>query len=346
MEATQTTTTITSNNFKLSSDGSVSMIKLLANDGIDAAGKKILSDAGILVSTDKIPQELLAEGLKNFDAIVVRSATMVRKDLIDQLPNLKLIGRAGVGMDNIDVKYAREKGITVVNTPAASSQSVAELVFAHLFTGARFLHDANRNIPSVENKETFDTLKKKYSAGIELRGKTLGIIGAGMIGQAVAKIAVGLGMNVIFHRLNNEDVVVNFDFHPSVSSQKIIFTFKCVPFETLLAKSDFMTLHVPFPKGTGPIIAKKEFEMMKNGVGIVNTARGGVISESDLIEALNSGKVTFAGIDVFEGEPLIKETLRRHPKVTLSTHIGGSTKEAQERIGVELAEKVVAFFRQ
>jgi len=199
---------------------------------------------------------------------------------------------------------------------------------------------------SAENKEAFDTLKKKYSAGIELRGKTLGIIGAGMIGQAVARIAIGLGMNVVFHRLNNEDVVVNFDFHPAVSSQKTTITFKCVPFETLLAKSDFITLHVPFPKGTAPIISAKEFAMMKNGVGIVNTARGGVISEADLIEALNSGKAAFAGLDVFEGEPFIKEALRRHPKVTLSPHIGGSTKEAQERIGIELAEKVVAFFKK
>lgn len=322
------------------------MTKILANDGIDAAGKKILNDAGIEVVTDKVPQEQLTDALKNYEGIVVRSATTVRKDLIDVVPNLKLIGRAGVGMDNIDVKYAREKGLAVVNTPAASSQSVAELVFAHFFTMVRFLHDANRKMPAAETKEVFDALKKKYSAGIELQGKTLGIIGAGMIGKAVAKMAIGLGMNVLFHRLNNEDVIVDFDFHPGVSSQKLSFTFKCVPFEKLLAESDFITLHVPFPKGSAPIISKKELALMKKGVAIVNTARGGAVSEADLIEALNEGKVGYAGIDVFEGEPIIKKELREHPNVSLSPHIGGSTKEAQERIGIELATKVVEYFKK
>lgn len=322
------------------------MAKILANDGIDAAGKKIFESAGFSVSTDKVAQEKLSEALKNFDAVLVRSATQVRKEHIDAVPNLKLIGRAGVGMDNIDVKYAREKGLAVVNTPAASSQSVAELVFAHLFTGVRFLHDANRNMPASATKETFDALKKKYSAGIELRGKTLGIIGAGQIGKAVASVAVGLGMNVLFHRLNNEDVEVDLNFHPSIGKQKVSITFKCVPFTKLLVQSDFITLHVPFPKETAPVIGKKEFDLMKSGVGIVNTARGGVVSENDLLEALNSGKVSFAGIDVFEGEPIIKDMLRNHPKVSLSPHIGGSTKEAQERIGIELAEKVVEFFNK
>ncbi len=322
------------------------MIKILANDGIDSAGKKIFDAAGFTVSTDKVAQEKISEALKNFDAILVRSATTVRKEVIDAVPNLRLIGRAGVGMDNIDVKYAREKGLAVINTPAASSQSVAELVFAHLFTGVRFLHDANRNMPSSDTKETFDTLKKKYSAGIELRGKTLGIVGAGQIGKCVASIAVGLGMNVLFHRLNNEDVIVDLDFHPAIGQKKVSVTFKCVSFTKVLTESDFITLHVPFPKGSPPVIAKKEFDLMKQGVGIVNTARGGVVSENELVEALNSGKVAFAGIDVFEGEPLIKETLRKHPKVSLSPHIGGSTKEAQERIGIELAQKVVEFFNK
>lgn len=322
------------------------MVKILANDGIDSAGKKIFEEAGFKVSTEKVAQENLHEALKNFDAILVRSATTVRTDLINACPNIKVIGRAGVGMDNIDVKYAREKGIAVINTPAASSQSVAELVFAHLFTGVRMLHDANRNMPAIETKDTFDKLKKIYSAGIELRGKALGIIGAGQIGKCVASIAMGLGMNVMFHRLNNEDVTVDLDFHPALVQNKVTVTFKCVPFTKLLNESDFITLHVPFPKGSPPVITKKEFDLMKLGVGIVNTARGGVVSENDLIEALNTGKVSFAGLDVFEGEPLIKDVLRKHPKVTLSPHIGGSTKEAQERIGIELAQKVVAYFNK
>ncbi|MGB3005314.1 MAG: NAD(P)-dependent oxidoreductase, partial [Chitinophagaceae bacterium] len=206
------------------------MIKILANDGIDSAGKKILEAAGFTVSTEKVAPENLAEGLKDFDAILVRSATQVRQEVIDKLPGLKLIGRAGVGMDNIDVKYAREKGLAVINTPAASSQSVAELVFAHLFTGVRFLQDSNRNLPAAENKETFDKLKKVYSAGIELKGKTLGIIGAGQIAKVVASIAVKLGMNVLIHRLNNEDVTINVDFNPALGLKKIPVTFKCVSF--------------------------------------------------------------------------------------------------------------------
>lgn len=322
------------------------MIRILANDGIDAAGSKIFADAGFEVVTEKVSQENLSQALKKFDAVLVRSATQVRQEQIDAAPNLKLIGRAGVGMDNIDVKYARGKGLAVINTPAASSQSVAELVFAHLFTGVRYLQDANRNMPACDSKEKFDKLKKSYSAGIELRGKTLGIIGAGQIGKSAAAIAVGLGMNVILHRLNNEDVPVELNFHPALGKSRIIVTFKCVTFTKLLIESDFITLHVPFPKGSTPVIGKKEFDLMKTGVGIVNTARGGVVSETDLIEALNNGKVGFAGMDVFEGEPLINEALRNHPKVSLSPHIGGSTKEAQERIGIELAAKVVEYFNK
>jgi D-3-phosphoglycerate dehydrogenase / 2-oxoglutarate reductase len=322
------------------------MVKILANDGIDAAGKKIFEAAGFSISTEKVAQDKLAGALLNFDGILVRSATTVRKEVIDAVPNLKLIGRAGVGMDNIDVKYARDKGLAVVNTPAASSQSVAELVFAHLFTGVRYLHDANRNMPAADTKEAFEKLKKTYSAGIELQGKTLGIVGAGQIGKSVAAIAIGLGMNVIFHRLNNEDVTVDLNFHPALGKAKVSITFQCVTFTKLLVQSDFITLHTPSPKGSASIVSKKEFDLMKDGVGIINTARGGIVSEADLIDALNSGKVAFAGIDVFEGEPIVNEALRKHPKVSLSPHIGGSTKEAQERIGIELAEKVVEYFNK
>lgn len=321
------------------------MIKILANDGIDAAGAKIFSKAGFEVSTEKIAQDELAGELQNYSAIIVRSATQVRKEHIDAAtPGLRVIGRAGVGMDNIDVQYAREKGITVLNTPAASSQSVAELVFAHLFTGARFLHDANRQLPFSETKESFEALKKKYSSGIELRGKTLGIIGAGQIGTAAASIAIGLGMNVLFHRLNNKSVTVPVSFHPALGLHNLSITIPCVHFTKLLIESDFITLHVPMPKGSPPVIAKKELDLMKDQAGIVNTARGGIISETDLLDALNAGKIGFAGMDVFEGEPIIRKELRTHPKVTLSPHIGGSTKEAQERIGIELAEKVVEYF--
>ena len=317
------------------------MIRILANDGIDAAGKKLFEAAGIEVVTAKVPQDQLVQELGKYDAILVRSATTVRKDLIDATPSLKVIGRAGVGMDNIDVQYARDKGIQVINTPAASSQSVAELVIAHLFTGVRMLHDANRNMPSSDSKETFDKLKKQYSAGIELSGKTLGIIGAGQIGKSVAALAMGLGMKVLFHRKGEELVDVEMHFHPSLKLASVLHAFRPVSLETLLSEADFITLHVPFPKGSAPILSKNEFAKMKKGAGVVNTARGGVVSEIDLVEALNSGQLGFAGIDVFEGEPIIKQELRTHPKVSLTPHIGGSTAEAQERIGIELAEKVI-----
>ena len=321
------------------------MIRILANDGIDAAGKKIFLDAGFEVVTDKVPQDKLSEGLQNFDAILVRSATQVRKEHIDACQNLKLIGRAGVGMDNIDVAYAREKGVHVVNTPDASSQSVAELVFANLFTMSRYLHDANRKMPACETKEQFEALKKKYSSGIELKGKTLGIIGFGKIGQTVARMALGLGMKVMPFKLNAMDVKIEIDFFQTHSNASLMVTMKCVPFEELLSNSDFITLHVPFPKGAAPVIGARELALMKHGVGIVNTARGGAVAEADLLEALNSGKVGYAALDVFEGEPLIKKELREHPNVSLTPHIGGSTKEAQERIGIELATKVVQLFK-
>ena len=320
------------------------MIKILANDGIDAAGKKILDGAGFEIVTEKIPQDKLASSLKEFDAIFVRSATKVTQEIIEANSGLRLIGRAGVGLDNIDVEFAKHKGIKIINTPEASSQSVAELVFAHLFTMARMLHDSNRAMPSCDTKEKFEALKKKYSSGTELRGKTLGIIGFGKIGQATARIALGLGMNVMPFKLHAQDVKIEFDFFRTYGDAKMMITMKCVPFEKLLSESDFITMHVPFPKGAVPVITSKELMLMKDGVSIVNTARGGVIAEEDLLQALNTGKVAFAALDVFKDEPLVKKELREHPNVSLSPHIGGSTKEAQERIGIELASKVVQYF--
>jgi len=318
------------------------MIRILANDGIDAAGKQMLTDAGFEVSTTKIPQEKLITGLNEgmFDAILVRSATKVTKQALDGCPRLKLIGRAGVGMDNIDVNYAVSKGIKVINTPDASSQSVAELVFAHLYGMARFLHDSNRLMPQ-QGAVKFDELKKKYANGRELKGKTLGIVGFGRIGQAVAAIALGTGMKVLAYDpfIASADIFLQIDGHLGLS-----ITIKTVEFKALLQNSDFITLHVPHSEGSMPLITAKDFNLMKTGVGIVNAARGGVISEQDLLDALNTGRVAFAGIDVFANEPHPLQALLNHPAVSLSPHIGASTIEAQERIGVELAKKVIAFF--
>ena len=315
------------------------MFKLLANDGIDPIGKEILEKAGFTVDTQTVPQEQLAEALQNYDALTVRSATKVRKELINSCPNLKLIGRGGVGMDNIDVDYARSKGIAVVNTPAASSLSVAELVFAHLFTGVRFLQDANRAMPS-KGATAFNDLKKAYAKGIELRGKTIGIIGFGRIGRETAKIALGLGMDVLA-----------YDFSPIPETLPVVFSggievnlpVKGVTFETLLAESDFISLHVPFTDK--PIIGAAEFAQMKNGAALVNCSRGGTVDETALLAALDSGKLAFAGLDVFDNEPTPRQDLLSHPKISLSPHIGASTNEAQERIGTELAQLIIDHFK-
>jgi len=310
--------------------------KILANDGIDAQGKALLEKAGFMVITDKVEQQNLTNYINenNIVALTVRSATKVRKDIIDSCPNLKLIGRGGVGMDNIDVDYARSKGIIVVNTPAASSHSVAELVMAHLFNCVRFLYDSNRQMP-INGETQFDALKKKYAKGIELKGKTLGIIGFGRIGQAVAKIALGCGMKVIAY----DPFIKNADLSIEIigASNNIVVKIITISLDDLLSSSDFISLHVP----GGKVITKNEFAKMKDGVCLVNASRGGVIDESDLIDALNSGKVSHAALDVFENEPTPRREILHHPKISLTPHIGAATEEAQERIGIELAELII-----
>ncbi len=321
------------------------MTKILANDGIDANGKKILEDAGFTVITEKIAQENLLTELNNFDAILVRSATKVRKELIDACPNLKLIGRGGVGMDNIDVEYAKNKGIKVINTPASSSVSVAELVFAHIFSAARLIQVTNRVMPNEGNTK-FNDLKKVASNGIELQGKTMGIFGFGRIGQEVAKMAIGLGMHVLAFDPYVEKVDLSLNL-PALgqNNSRIKVTINTVSDESVLTHADFITFHLPFNEGDKPIVDAAKMAKMKRGVGLVNCSRGGVISESDLLAALNSGQVGFAGLDVFEKEPPVNMDILKHDNVSLSPHIGGSTKEAQNRIGIELAEKVIEFFK-
>ncbi len=319
--------------------------RLLANDGIDPAGKQMLENAGFEVVTQKVAQEDLINELKNFDAITVRSATKVRKDLIDAVPNLKLIGRGGVGMDNIDVEYARAKGIRVVNTPAASSVSVAELVFAHLFSMVRRLDYSNRVMPS-EGLSRFNEIKKYCSDGIELKGKTLGIIGFGRIGQETAKLAFGCGMNVLAYDpiVNQVDIIIHLP--ETAGSQRIKIPITTVSKEEILKNADFLSLHVPFNKGDKPVIGSEEIKQMKKGAGIVNCARGGVVDEAALVAAINEGHIAFAGLDVFENEPPTNDIVLKQNKVSLSAHIGASTAEAQERVGVELAEKIIEFFEK
>ncbi|WP_027126999.1 D-2-hydroxyacid dehydrogenase [Gelidibacter mesophilus] len=312
-------------------------MKVLANDGVSQSGINALNEAGFEVITTTVAQEQLINYINEnkIDVLLVRSATTVRKDLIDSCPSIKIIGRGGVGMDNIDVDYARSKGLHVINTPAASSQSVAELVFAHLFGGVRFLHDANRNMP-LDGDSRFNSLKKNYAKGSELRGKTLGIVGFGRIGQEVAKIALGVGMKVIACDMYVDKATIKVDFY---DGQFINFDIVTQPMKEILEDSDFITLHVPAQQDY--VIGDKQFEKMKNGVGIVNAARGGVIDEVALVKALESGKVAFAGLDTFESEPTPAITVLMNGKVSLTPHIGAATNEAQDRIGTELASQIV-----
>jgi len=311
-------------------------MKILANDGISQSGIDALEAAGFEVNTTTVAQEQLINYIndKDISVLLVRSATTARKDLIDACPNLKIIGRGGVGMDNIDVDYAKQKGLHVINTPAASSQSVAELVFAHLYGGVRFLHDANRNMP-LDGDTQFKKLKKNYAKGVELRGKTLGVIGFGRIGQEVAKIGLGVGMKVIAADkfIENADVKVDF-----FDGQSVTFNIKTETMEDVLKQSDFVTLHVPAQKDY--VIAKPEFDVMKDGSAIINAARGGVVNEVDLVSALESGKLAFAGLDTFQNEPTPAVQLLMNGRISLTPHIGAATNEAQDRIGTELATQI------
>ncbi len=318
------------------------MPKILVNDGMHQDGQKMLENAGYEVNTNKIAQEDLAQALPDYDVIVVRSATKVREDLINACPNLKIIARGGVGLDNIDVNYAENKGIKVINTPSASSQSVAELAIGHMFNLARHLHDANRNMPS-KGATDFKSLKKQYAKGVELRGKTIGILGFGRIGQYVARMAIGLGMNVIPVDLVYDKLKIDLDVL-SIKDVDLSVTLKTEPLDNMLAKADFITVHVPFKQGNKALIGAAELAKMKDGVFLVNTARGGVFNEEALLQALDSGKVAAAALDVFENEPNPDERLLSHPKVSLSPHIGASTLEAQRNIGLELADKIMSHF--
>ena len=316
-------------------------MKVLANDGLDQSGIDGLQKAGFEVITTKVPQEELINYINENQVrtLLVRSATKVRKDIIDACPSLKIIGRGGVGMDNIDVEYAREKGINVINTPAASSASVAELVFAHLFSGCRFLTDSNRKMP-VEGDTKFAELKKAYTKGVELRGKTIGIIGFGRIGQEVAKMALGLGMRVLAVDNFAEKVNLKVEFF---NEQSVDFEIKTQSKEEVLKEADFVTLHVPAQKEF--VIGQKEFDLMKNGAALLNCARGGVVDEEALLKALDSGKLAFAGLDVFINEPTPAKSILSHPKISLTPHTGASTNEAQDRIGISLAEQIISILK-
>lgn len=318
-------------------------MKILANDGISETGQSKLEKKGFTVVTETVSQEdLISEINKNkYEVLLVRSATKVRKNIIDNCPTLKMIGRGGVGMDNIDVEYARNKGVKVFNTPASSSLAVAELVIAQLFSLARSVYDSERQMP-INGKTDFKKLKKQYGKGVELRGKTIGIIGFGRIGQYVAKYALGLGMKVIAYDRNDKTVNIPINILDNVVNVEIQTT----SIDKLLSSSDFISLHVPMPEDGTPLISTKEFEKMKDGVRIINAARGGVIDEDALIVALENNKVNSIALDVFINEPTPREDILTNKKIALTPHIGAATVEAQDRIGVELADNIIEYYKK
>lgn len=313
-------------------------MKVLANDGISKSGITALEKGGFEVITATVAQEQLINYINENDisVLLVRSATTVRKDLIDACPSIKIIGRGGVGMDNIDVDYAKSKGLHVINTPAASSHSVAELVFAHFYGLARFMHHSNRDMP-LEGDSNFKGLKKAYAKGTELKGKTLGVLGFGRIGQATAKVALGIGMKVIAFDPFIEKANLELNFF---DGQKVNFEIQTISKEDVLKEADFITLHVPAQKEY--VIGAKDFSSMKDGVFIANAARGGVMDEVALVKAIESGKVAGAALDVFEKEPKPEIQLLMNASLSLTPHTGAATNEAQDRIGSELADQIMS----
>ncbi len=312
-------------------------MKILANDGISQSGIALLESNGFEVITTTVAQNQLENYINehSIDAILVRSSTQVRQELIEACPSIKLIGRGGVGMDNIDVDYAIDNGLHVINTPNASSSSVAELVFAHLFGMVRFLHQLNREMP-LEGDTRFKDLKKDFGNGTELRGKTLGIVGVGRIGKEVAKIALGIGMKVIATDSFVGNATINVPFY---NGQSIDIEIETEPISEVLKHADFITLHIP--NQDNYIIGDAQFNSMKDGVGIINAARGGLIDEVALVNAIETGKVKYAGLDVFEKEPTPEIQILMNPDISLTPHVGAATVEAQNRIGEELAEQII-----
>lgn len=300
-------------------------LKILANDGMDQSAVDLLVELGHEVDTNHYENDELVKQMRDSDVIVIRSATKLREQIINQVKGsrIKLFIRAGVGIDNIDHIYAQEQGITVKNTPNSSSAAVAELAIGHMFALVRHIHISNVSMRKGEWN------KKAYS-GTEIAGKTLGLYGMGRIAREVAQRAHALGMKVIYTDLRGEIPELN--------------EYTYMTPDELMKNSDMISLHVPFDRSIGAVIQKEQFDLMKDGVYIINAARGGVVCEKSLLEALNSGKVAGAGIDVFEEEPTHNHELVNHPKVCATPHIGASTAEAQERIGNETISVIREFF--
>jgi len=312
-------------------------MRVLANDGLSREGIELLEKEGIEVISENIGENNLADYINDhqIDVLLVRSATQVTQELIEEAPGLKVIGRCGVGLDNIDVDYAKEMGLIVINTPGASSRAVAELVFAHFFSLARNLHEANRRMP-MEGDSNFEGLKKSFKNAFELQGKTLGIIGMGKIGTEVAAIGISLGMKILYHSRSTTQREINLEFY---DGQKVHFKLEASDLDTVISQSDFISINTP--KTNEYLLDEAQYQKMKKGVFIVNAARGGVINEKALLKSMQSGMVAGAALDVFEQEPYPEISLLMHPGLSLSPHLGGNTIDAQNKIGIEIAKRLI-----
>ncbi len=318
-------------------------MKVLANDGISASGKEKLEANGFTVVTENVPQDKLIETINSegYEVLLVRSATTARKDLIDACKGLKMIGRGGVGMDNIDVAYGRENGLVVFNTTPSSSMAVPALVLPLMFAISRAIYDSNRKMPG-SGTTAFKVLTTKYGNGFELIGKTIGLFGLASIGQFTAKYALGCGMKVIA----SDPFVETATIPVEVADQTVEVNIKTQSMDSVLAEADFISLHIPMPADKKAVISTSEFAKMKDGAFIINAARGGVIDEDALITALDSGKIAAAGLDVFVGEPAPRADILSHAKIACTPHIGAATLEAQDRIGTELADNIIEFYKK
>lgn len=298
-------------------------MKILVSDKMADEGVRLMKDAGheVVVAWDE-PKDKLPQLIADCDAIVIRSATKVTKELIDAAPNLKAIGRAGIGLDNVDLKYAESKGIKVRNTPAATTISVAELTFTFILASAR-------DIITGTNSTKAGKWEKKALKGSEVHGKTLGVVGIGRIGNAVAERGEAFGMKVLA-------------YDPYVQSDK----FENVSLDELIRSSDFITLHLPLTPETKHMISTGQFAAMKDGVVILNVARGGTIDEDALYEAMTSGKVKVAALDTFEVEPPAGNKLLTLPNLICTPHIGAQTAEGQLRAGIQVAENVIEALKE
>ena len=316
-------------------------MKILANDGISTSGETLLIEAGHEILNHRVSQEHLVQFINEnqVEILLVKNATSIDHQVIDSCKSLKIIGKAGTEMNNVAVDYAIEKGLYVISTPNSYARATAELVFAHFFSLARFLHDSNRMMP-LEGDSKFNLLKKTYQNAAELFGKTLGVIGSGSNALEVIKMGISLGMNVIIFNENSKSEKVNLDFF---DGQKLVFELKSVKFEEILEKSDFIS--ILNTEKSGYLIDSEQFEIMKNGAYLVNIAKGAV-NEVTLVDYLENKKLAGAALDVFENEQKPDIQVLMNPSLSLSPNLATVTTDAIEKTGKELAEQIIKISRE